>query len=72
MLKNRFKSNKRRLDNNNYEYTRLHDSSFELGANTEISNASSTSNSMTSNKIGFDPNDRFDSFEYQRLLREEL
>ncbi|CAF3060050.1 unnamed protein product [Rotaria socialis] len=72
MLKNRFKSNKRRLGNDNYEYTRFHDSSFELGANTEISNASAASNStMTSNEIEFGANDRFDSFEYHRLLREE-
>ncbi|CAM2722145.1 unnamed protein product [Rotaria socialis] len=65
-------SNKRRLGNDNYEYTRFHDSSFELGANTEISNASAASNStMTSNEIEFGANDRFDSFEYHRLLREE-
>jgi hypothetical protein len=34
MSKNDYDSNTRRLDDD-YEYTRLHDSTFELGANTE-------------------------------------
>ncbi len=34
MSKNDDNSNTRRIDDN-YEYTRLHDSTFELGANTE-------------------------------------
>jgi hypothetical protein len=34
MSKNDDNSNTRRIDDN-YEYTRLHDSTFELGTNTE-------------------------------------
>ena len=34
MSKNDYDSNTRRFDDD-YEYTRLHDSTFELGANTE-------------------------------------
>ena len=34
MSKNDYDSNTRRFDDD-YEYTRLHDSTFELGSNTE-------------------------------------
>jgi hypothetical protein len=35
MSKNDSDSNTRRFDDDDYEYTRLHDSTFELGASTE-------------------------------------
>jgi hypothetical protein len=37
MSKNDYDSNTRRTDDD-YEYTRLHDSTFDLGANTECKN----------------------------------
>ncbi|CAF4720946.1 unnamed protein product [Rotaria sp. Silwood1] len=68
--KRRFNSNNRRFDNN-YEYSRLHDSTFEFGNNTEISNMSSTTNRIMDDESQLDSNDRFRSLEYQRLLHAE-
>ncbi|CAF0764085.1 unnamed protein product [Rotaria sordida] len=66
----RFNSNNRRFDNN-YEYTQLHNSSFEFETNTEIPNTNSTINQIMNDESQAVSNDRFHPFEYQRLLHTE-
>ncbi|UJR25084.1 hypothetical protein I4U23_006445 [Adineta vaga] len=64
MSKNDYESSNRHTDDD-YEYTRLHDSTFELGASTEIPNSNLSSN----NASAFDlRNHHHRSPEHQRLL----
>ncbi|CAF3420760.1 unnamed protein product [Rotaria sp. Silwood1] len=67
MSNNGSDSNTRHFDDD-YEYTRLHDSTFELGANTEISNRNSTSSGIENeSQFGLNSN-HHSSEEHQRLL----
>ncbi len=83
MLKSRFNCQDRRPDDN-YEYSRLHHPSFELGTSTEskwkyqyefifsciflVRNTNSITEEMIDDESQVDANDRFRSSEYQRLL----
>ncbi|CAF1542345.1 unnamed protein product [Adineta ricciae] len=65
LSRNDYESSSRRFDDD-YEYTRLHDSTFELGANTEIPNSTLSSNNESSFDIRNNHHQR--SSEHQRLL----
>ncbi|CAF3628375.1 unnamed protein product [Adineta steineri] len=59
-----------RYFDDDYEYTRLHDSTFELGANSEIPNTN-LSSGRTIRESPFDLNGARRSAEHQRLLHME-
>ena len=80
--KYRLKSNNRRFDNN-YEYTRLNGTSFELGTNSEsklkakdwliwlyilVLNNNPTNGEVIDEEPEINSNERHHSSEYQRLL----
>ncbi|CAF5201679.1 unnamed protein product [Rotaria magnacalcarata] len=66
MSNNKYDSNTRNSDDG-YEYTRLHNSTYELDTNTETTNTNSTLH-RTDNQSEFDLNGNSRSVEHHRLL----